>query len=313
MWNEPRPDLVDQHWAGNGFLHVRRFGRRPEERVPVYFGTALPELHLMDPDIVSIPLRRRMTLMGIEHEEANLSDPARSYLAGLGYSDLDADPNSARIIWLHALAICYSGAWLAENGDAIRTGFPRVPLPANVERLRASAELGALLAALLDPDIPVGGVTAGTIRAELREVSVISRSGGGALDLAKSELALTAGWGHAGREGVTMPGKGKTVTRAAPELPPLLGAKTHDVYLNEVAYWANVPEKIWDYTIGGYQVMKKWLSYRERSLLGRDLRIDEAEYVTEMARRIAAILLMTKSLDENYLACNANAWPWPKN
>jgi hypothetical protein len=39
----------------------------------------------------------------------------------------------------------------------------------------------------------------------------------------------------------------------------------------------------------------------------------EAEYVTEMARRIAAILLMSDALDANYTACKANAWPWPKS
>ena len=57
---------------------------------------------------------------------------------------------------------------------------------------------------------------------------------------------------------------------------------------------------MWSYTIGGYQVIKKWLSYRERPLLGRDLTPDEARYVTEMARRIAAILLLEPALDANY-------------
>jgi hypothetical protein len=51
----------------------------------------------------------------------------------------------------------------------------------------------------------------------------------------------------------------------------LLGATTFDIYLNDVAYWRNVPANVWRYTIGGYQVIKKWLSYRERALLGRDL------------------------------------------
>jgi hypothetical protein len=187
-----------------------------------------------------------------------------------------------------------------------------VPLPVSIDRLRASAELGGALAALLDPDVPVASVTTGTIRTELREIAVISRSGGGALDPDKGELALTAGWGHAGRKGVTMPGKGKLATRAAPKLPPALGAKVHDVFLNDVAYWADVPEKVWEYTIGGYQVIKKWLSYRERPLLGRDLTMEEAEYVTEMARRIAAILLMSDTLDANYAACKADTWVWPK-
>ena len=53
----------------------------------------------------------------------------------------------------------------------------------------------------------------------------------------------------------------------------LLGEERRDVYLNGVAYWSNVPARVWDYTIGGYQVLKKWLSYRERKLLGRGLKL----------------------------------------
>ncbi|MGI5837541.1 MAG: type ISP restriction/modification enzyme [Chloroflexota bacterium] len=45
----------------------------------------------------------------------------------------------------------------------------------------------------------------------------------------------------------------------------LLGESTLDVYLNQVACWRNVPARVWGYTLGGYQVIKKWLSYRERS------------------------------------------------
>jgi hypothetical protein len=77
-----------------------------------------------------------------------------------------------------------------------------------------------------------------------------------------------------------MPGKGKIKMRTracgADEEPPnpllgLLGKSTQDICLNDTAYWRNVPEKVWDFTIGGYQVMKKWLSYREHDLLGRPL------------------------------------------
>ncbi len=55
-----------------------------------------------------------------------------------------------------------------------------------------------------------------------------------------------------------------------------LGQTTFDIYLNEVAYWRNIPDKVWNYYIGGYQVIKKWLSYREQPLLGRPLTIEEA-------------------------------------
>jgi len=71
-----------------------------------------------------------------------------------------------------------------------------------------------------------------------------------------------------------------------------------------------VPRRVWGYTIGGYQVMKKWLSYRERPLLGRDLTPGEARYVTEMARRIAAFCCWSRLSDENYERVKTDTWEW---
>jgi len=89
-----------------------------------------------------------------------------------------------------------------------------------------------------------------------------------------------------------------------------LGSTCYDVYLNDLAYWRCIPTRVWSYTIGGYQVMKKWLSYRERPLLGRDLTPDEARYVTEMARRITAILLLEPALDASYERVKAETYDW---
>jgi hypothetical protein len=72
-----------------------------------------------------------------------------------------------------------------------------------------------------------------------------------------------------------------------------------------------VPARVWAYTLGGYQVMKKWLSYREKALLGRGLTLAEVEEVRDMARRIAALLLLRPALDANYRAVKAAAYPWP--
>ena len=142
-------------------------------------------------------------------------------------------------------------------------------------------------------------------------------------------VAVTAGWGHAGQGGVTMPGKGKINTRpwteeeraaigqgaealglSAEQALAQLGEQTVDVYLNDVAYWRGVPSGVWSYTIGGYQVMKKWLSYREKPLLGRDLKPDEMREVQAMARRIAAILLLQPQLDANYRGVKDATWEW---
>ncbi|MFC1736438.1 hypothetical protein ACFL1X_09980 [Candidatus Hydrogenedentota bacterium] len=70
--------------------------------------------------------------------------------------------------------------------------------------------------------------------------------------------------------------------------------------------------RVWHYTIGGYQVIKKWLSYRAKPMLGRGLKVEEAEYVTEMVRRIAALILLQPDLDKNYETVKSDTWPWPK-
>jgi hypothetical protein len=152
----------------------------------------------------------------------------------------------------------------------------------------------------------------------------------GQLDTDAGDLAVTAGWGHAGKDGITMPAKGRIVVRpydkaeldaiadaaktrglSIKQSLALLGPDTRDVYLNDKAYWSNVPANVWEYFIGGYQVIKKWLSYREQEMLGRALSADEAREVMNMARRLTAIVLMQPALDENYRRAAASAYVWP--
>jgi len=57
-------------------------------------------------------------------------------------------------------------------------------------------------------------------------------------------------------------------------------------------------------------VIKKWLSYREKELLGRSLSVDEARYITEMARRIIALMLLGPQLDESYRLIVKKPYKW---
>jgi hypothetical protein len=232
---------------------------------------------------------------------ANLSPSARAYLASLGLPDPDSDQATAELIWYHALAIGYSPAYLTENADGIRQDWPRIPLPQAKNSLFASAALGRQVAALLDTEAPFPGVTAGTIRDELRGIAVFQRLDGKPANPEAGDLDLTAGWGHAGKGGVTMPGKGKLIRRDD-------GAC--DIFLNDDACWRNVPQSVWNYTIGGYQVIKKWLSYREKPLLGRGLTPEEVRYVTEMARRLTTLVALQPSLDESYWNVIQTTYLW---
>ena len=80
-------------------------------------------------------------------------------------------------------------------------------------------------------------------------------------------------------------------------LPPLPFTTAH---LNDAVHWSSAPSRVWTYTLGGYQVIKKWLTYRAKNVLGRDLEPKKARYITQVTRRITAILLMEPELDANY-------------
>ena len=97
-----------------------------------------------------------------------------------------------------------------------------------------------------------------------------------------------------------MPGQGRAVERpctdaereALGDAATILGDTTVDVHLNDRAYWRNVPAAVWNYKLGGYQVLKKWLSYRESTaFLAAACCPEEVQHFTETARRIGAILL----------------------
>ena len=229
----------------------------------------------------------------------NLSDAAQLYLdrLGLGVDDLVH----------HALAVLHDPAYREANAGALRMEWPRIPLPgwpdgdapgADIE-LSDSATRGRELARLLDPETPVPGVTTGELRPELAAIAVPTTADG--RNMTSDDFALTAGWGHFGTGDAVMPGQGHTVERpitaaehdALGNAAAVLGETTFDVHLNGNSYWRNVPVAVWNYKLGGYQVLKKWLSYRESKVLGRPLIPEEVQHFTDTARRIGAVLLVT--------------------
>ena len=184
--------------------------------------------------------------------------------------------------------------------------WPRIPLPGwnGQESNRAGAALaesaarGRELADLLDPDKGVQGVTDAPLRPgvdRIAEPATANRR-----NMSGADFTMTAGWGHYGAGDAVMPGQGRAVEReytasertVLGEAAAVLGRTTFDVYLNDNAYWRNVPAAVWRYKLGGYQVLKKWLSYREHGVLGRALTPQEVLDLTKIARRVSAILTM---------------------
>ncbi|MBC7645773.1 MAG: hypothetical protein H7095_01495 [Pseudopedobacter sp.] len=156
----------------------------------------------------------------------------------------------------------------------------------------ASAVLGARIADLLDGENP-------SFSESVKGMGKLARKRGG--QLSSADLEVTASWGNPTKTGV-MQGRGLLERRGA-DL-----AEVVDVYLNSVAYWADVPSSVWNYTIGGYQVLKKWLSYRDARVLKRALTNEEAREFSSTVKRLAVLVSLEADLDLNYANTLEGVW-----
>ena len=305
LLDEKRADYRPHVFEGSLWLsevpRLRRDAIEPQAVVTSH----LASLHLIEWSASMFPAWLRDDSLGIDGNGAqsrpNLSCAAQRYLERLSASVGD--------LFHHILAVLHDPAYREANAGALRMEWPRIPLPGwpggeadgAAEALSRSAARGRELADLLDPETLVPGVTQSPLRPEIAAIAVPATTDG--RNMTADDFAVTAGWGHLGTGSAVMPGQGRVVERAlTPEERarmgdgvPRLGEKTCDVYLNDRAFWCNVPAAVWSYKLGGYQVLKKWLSYRERAILGRPLSDKEVQYFTDTARRIAAIVQLANA------------------
>ena len=276
LLDEKRADYKPHAFEGNLWMSAARHLRKEETEPQACVTAHMGSLHLIERGANLFPMWLRDDDLGGNGEgarRANLSEAAHCHLKRLG---LGADD-----LFHHVLATLHDPAYRAANAGALRMEWPRIPLPDTADALAESAVRGREIAALLDPETTVLGVTQRPLRPGLEAIAVPTTTSG--RNMAGDDFALTAGWGHFGAGGAVMPGQGLVTERGA----------VFDVHLNDTAFWRGVPATVWRYRLGGYQVLKKWLSYRERPILGRNLTPEEVQHFTDTARRIAALLAIS--------------------
>ena len=299
LLDEKRADYRRHISPGNLWISSSNRIRKGETEPQTAFTRHIASYHLIERVANWFPAwlkEEGIALGGTTEYRPNLSPDAERYLnlLGLGVEDL----------FHHVIAVLHSPDYRAANAGALRMEWPRIPLPGwpdgvaagAADVLAESAAHGRELAALLDSDIPVAGVTKGPLRPELSIIAVPKTTHGG--NMSGADFTVSVGWGHFGTGEAVMPGQGKVVERdytadertALADAIPTLSDTTFDVYLNERAYWLNVPAAVWNYQLGGYQVLKKWLSYRESKILDRSLHPGEVQHFTDTARRIGMII-----------------------
>ena len=175
----------------------------------------------------------------------------------------------------------------------------RVIVPESKERLRQSATLGFRVAQLF---------SARSSEQEPSSLAVATRVGKEARMLRASALAIDPQWQSRERlevrpydsvelDALTTFARAQGVEPAA--ALEILGAQTCDIYLNEKAFWRNVPVNVWRYAHRGMPILGAWLRDRNQDALGRTLVRDEVTQFSTAVRRIAALMLMGPALAKN--------------
>ena len=302
LLDRPRADYGQHVFEENMWL-VLQNKARPDLSPPLVISN-IGDLNQMNSGVYCIPAclgdDGLGTGAGRRQRRPNLSGTAQTYIKRLDANVMD--------LFHHAIAVLHDSTYNQLNADALRAEGPRLPLPGwpdgaaegAAQALAESAARGRELAALLNPETPVPGVTQAPLCPGIAAITVPATVEG--RNMAGDDFAVAASWGHYGQGDSVMPGQGRAIERAfTPEecaamgALPALGETTFDIHLNGTAFWRNVPAAVWNYKLGGYQVLKKWLSYRERDVLGRPLRPQEVQYLSHTARRIMELVLKTVS------------------
>ncbi len=88
---------------------------------------------------------------------------------------------------------------------------------------------------------------------------------------------------------VTFPVKGSNEVEFSPKYTD------KKVYINKEQYFENVPENAWNFHIGGYQVLHKWLKDRK----DRELSFDDLEHYSKVVSALMQTIELMQNIDES--------------
>lgn len=159
-------------------------------------------------------------------------------------------------ILCYTYAVLYAPAYRQTYAEFLKSDFPRVPFTKDYELFKDLAELGEELTELH------------LMKSEKLNDPIAKFQGSGSNVIAKSKKV--------GRD-------------YRPE--------EERVYINEDGqYFEGIPEEVWEYQVGGYQVLDKWLYDRRE----RKLSNEEIQHYCKVATALAHTIELQKEIDELY-------------
>lgn len=306
--NRARPEIARNIQGNEWFVTVPE-PRKASETYPL-FSTELVNLHAHERGSVLFPRETRGDDL-LPDRDANLTE--QTWRALRDHLKLQGERREAQAralvgrLFRCAFAVLYAPAYQAEHKSALAGDWAHLPIPKDPHLFERVVEAGSTITRLLDASRDAQEVVQDVLGADLaRSLGALRRGDG--QQVRPDDLRLTVTyWGG---------GKGRWKPRAyasdevpAPDFALAWGEQTGDLYLNDDAFYANVPSEVWTLQLGGYPVLKKWLGYRQVDRReGRALTAEEQRWLREMIQRLAALLALGPRLDALYQEVVADAF-----
>jgi len=180
-------------------------------------------------------------------------------------------------IFYYIYAVLYSNIYRNKYGEFLKSDFPRIPFTGDKSLFKETAKLGEELAAIhllksphLDKTFSKFEISGNNVVKKVQYSSVRAEQ--------KSPANLTT--------------RGLSPLLKSPLLTPLSG----NVFINDSQYFSNIQPAVWEYQIGGYQVMAKWLKDRK----GRALSLDDIRHYIRVAKALQLTIEIQNKIDKIY-------------
>ena len=85
-----------------------------------------------------------------------------------------------------------------------------------------------------------------------------------------------------------------TIAKGYPKYTPPIGQEAGRVYINKTQYFSGIAPELWEFQIGGYQVLDKWLKDRR----GRALSYEELTHYQQTAVALQQTMSLMEQIDE---------------
>ncbi|MCX6554536.1 MAG: hypothetical protein NTZ12_05905, partial [Candidatus Aminicenantes bacterium] len=176
--------------------------------------------------------------------------------------------------------VLYSNVYRKKYAEFLKSDFPRIPFTSDKSLFKEMAKLGEELAVihlLKSPQLDKPFA-----RFDISGDNVVKK-------VQYSAVGAKQDSHHGATRGLAK----NSTTRG---LIPLLDVKTGNVFINNSQYFSNIPLEVWEYQIGGYQVMAKWLKDRK----GCALSLDDIRHYIRVAKALQLTIEIQSKIDKLY-------------